>query len=166
MADLTTDPVKFNNFKLDLQTKWHSDDRFTHEKLTNTPTLKYYFTNNTHPHRSANTVSRFSSQDEIVTQFKQQCRDKSTYWGRAAEDFWQVRETRKKYETLKSGRRVLARENEYTLNTWYEQDLEDEIRKAIARVEAKYQKKFVKHIDDKIQMADPLYAFVKSKETA
>ena len=83
-----------------------------------------------------------------------------------SEDFWQVRETRKKYETLKSGRRVLARENNFTLNIWYEQDLEDEIRNAIARVEAKYQKKFVKHIDDKIQMADPFYAFVKSKEAA
>jgi hypothetical protein len=80
-----------------------------------------------------------------------------------AGDFWQTRETRKKYEKLKSGRRVLSREHEYTLNVWYEQDLEDEIRNAIAKVEAKYQKKFVKHIDDKIQMADKFYAFVKSK---
>jgi len=163
MSDLTSNPVKFGNLKLDLQTRWRFDERFTHEKIDQIPTLKFYFNDNKSPHRSALTISRFSSKNEIVTQFKQQCRDNSSHWGEAADDFWQTRETRKKYETTKAGRRVLSREREYTLNVWYEQDLEDEIRSAIAKVQAKYQKKFVKHIDDKIQMADKLYAFVKSK---
>jgi hypothetical protein len=164
MADLTTNPVEMQYIKLDLQTKWRIDDRFTHEKLTTTPTLKFYFNDNKSPHRSANSISRFNSKDEIVNVAKKQCREEDYYWGETANNFWDTVETRVTYDV--TPKRRYRKERTYHLNVWYEQELEAAIRKAIAGVEAKYQKKFVKHIDDKIQMADKFYAFVKSKEAA
>jgi hypothetical protein len=162
MSDFTSDPVKFNNLKLDLQTKWRNDDRFTHEKITQVPTLKFYFNDNKSPHRSALTISRHSSQSEIVNESKRQCRaNNDVSWYSMGDDFWSTIETRVSYDI--GPKKRYRRERTYALNVWYEQELEAEIRSAIAKVEAKYQKKFVKHIDDKIQMADKLYAFVKNQ---
>jgi len=162
MSDLSTaSNLKLQNIKIDLQTRWHNDDRFTHEKITELPTLPFYFSNNTFRNKPAHSQSRFSSDNEIVNTFKQKCRDEGQYWGKTADAFWGTVETRITYDV--TPKRRYRHERDYTLHVWYEQDLENEIRKAIDKVNAKYVKKFVKHVDDKIQMADPFYAWVKSK---
>lgn len=162
MSDLSTAPnLKMQNIKIDLQTRWRNDDRFTHEKFTELPTLPFYFSNNTFRHKPAYSQSRFASDNEIVNTFKQKCRDEGYYWGKTADAFWGTVETRITYDVTPKKR--YRNERDYALNVWYEQDLENEIRKAIDKVNAKYVKKFVKHVDDKIQMADPFYAWVKSK---
>ncbi len=162
MCDLiTASNLKLQNIKIDLQTKGSYDDRFTHEKITELPTLPFYFSNNTFRHKPTHSQSRFSSNDEIVNTFKQKCRDEGNYWGKTADAFWGTVETRITYHT--TTKRRIRDEREHSLHIWYEQDLENEIRKAIDKVNAKYVKKFVNHIDNKIQMADPFYAWVKSK---
>ena len=162
MLDFQSNPVKFNNLKLDLQTRWRTDDRFTHEKIDQVPTLKFYFSDSLFsPHRDKTAISRFSSKDEIVNVAKKQCRaNNGVGWYSMADDFWDTVETRVSYDI--GPKKRYRRERTYCLNVWYEQELEAEIRNAIAKVEAKYQKRFVKYIDNKIQLADPLYAFVKN----
>ena len=166
MLDFESPAVNFNNLKLDLQTRWRLDDRFTHEKIDQTPKLRFYFTDS-HGHADHATArSHFSSKDEIVKQSRMQHRDAGNdeSWYSMPDDFWSTIETRVTYDRgPKPSYRRYRRERTYSLNVWYEQELETAIRSAIDKVESKYQKKFVKHIDNKIQMADKLYAFVKSK---
>jgi DNA-dependent RNA polymerase auxiliary subunit epsilon len=160
MNDITSNPVELQCIKLDLKTRWPGSPRFTHEKLTNAPELEWNYSNNSSRHLNPNTISRFASDDDIVKLSKKQNSPKNYNWNLTADEFWQVRETRVTYDV--TPKRRYRRERTYTLLNWYEQDLENEIRNAIAKVEAKYQKKFVKHIDDKIQSADPFYAWVKN----
>jgi len=162
MSDLSTAPnLNLQYIKVDLQTRWRNDERFTHEKITQLPTLPFYFSNNTFRHKPKNSQSGFSSDDEIVNTFKQKCRDEGHYWGKTADAFWGTVETRITYDV--TPKRRYRHERTYALNVWYEQELEAEIRKAIDKVNAKYVKKFVNHIDNKIQMADPFYAWVKNE---
>jgi hypothetical protein len=164
MSDLSTaHTLKLQNIKLDLQTKCYNDDRFTHEKITDLPVLNYYFTNNKSPRKLASESGRFDSNDNLVQVFKQRSRDEGTYWGKTADAFWGTVETRVTYHKTTTGRRI-RNEREYALHIHYELDLENEIRSAIEKVNAKYQKRFVKHIDDQIQNADPFYAWVKNGE--
>jgi hypothetical protein len=107
-------------------------------------------------------TGRFYSADNLVQIFKQRLRDGGTYWGKTADAFWGTVETRVTYYGTKQGRRI-RNTREYALHVHYEEDLENEIRNAIEKVNAKYQKRFVKYIDDQIQMADPFYAWVKNE---
>ena len=160
MLDFQSSPVKFTNLKLDLQTRWRTDDRFTHEKLDQVPSLKFYFSDSFSA-REKTSISRYSSTDEIVGVARQQSRTgNDTKWYSMGDDFWSTIETRVSYDI--GPKKRYRRERTYALNVWYEHELEAEIRSAIAKVEAKYQKKFVKHIDNKIQRSDPFYAFVKN----
>jgi len=159
MLDFQSSPVKFTKLKLDLQTRWRNDDRFTHEKIDQVPSLKFYFSDSFSA-REKTSISGYSSKDEIVGVAKQSRVNNGDGWYSMGDDFWSTIETRVSYDI--GPKKRYRRERTYALNVWYEHELEAEIRSAIAKVEAKYQKKFVKHIDNKIQMADPFYAFVKN----
>jgi hypothetical protein len=164
MADLTTQRGReLLNIKFDLKTKWYNDSRFTHDKFTELPVLNYHWTNSSYSRKTADDVGRFDSKDDVVQLFKTQLRDGGTYWGEAGRDFWDQKETRVTYHKTTAGRRIRS-ESAHTRQHWYEQDLEDEIRGAIEKVRVKYQKQFVRHIDDKIQMADKFYAFCRGAE--
>lgn len=183
IADLNLSPrnhevAELDTIQLDLKTRSHWESRFTHNKITQLPTLSFYFTDNNRSksnHNRASEVSKFARTDPLVEKFRQYSMSElKTNWLYTNENFWEQMETRTSYDRVlqhnrsqpgvkKVTYRRFKRTQTLSQKDWYEKELSDAIHEAITKVNDKYNAKFVKQVDDAIQMMDPLTAFVNGK---
>lgn len=142
--------AKMTMLKVKISTKGsYNSERWQHQEIDSTPYLDYDY----------NTGGRWRANDTRLSDHTAVAHFKNTYWEQKTID-----PSQNKYHYFGNGRRV-PNTNRITTNlALYEDELEREIQKAIAKVNerfmSKYEQDFEHHFEDK------LVKFVRNKETA
>jgi hypothetical protein len=157
-----------DSVKLDIQNRAYYANKFSHEKITTLPVFDYYYSNSSSYRQRFNpqATSNIASDDDIAIAFKQKLRADKKSSFTVGEDFWEMDNHKVHYEKSSDGKRRFRVDNIKTNQARYEEELYNEVQAAIEKVNAQYQKQFVKYINTLIQQADPLVQFVNSKVPA